>query len=166
MDLDKEIRSLQQLKQRLEKLFDGGSLAKLEAFIARAESATAGADGTAVEDVKAHLDEVAETVTGIQQQLEKLPATIKAALDDALNANAQLAAVVKLADPAVLDLIDWLARNREAIDVLVSLGDTVDGTADETTNETAGAAGGTQELQPGGPDAPHPSDPETAQASS
>lgn len=127
MDLDKEVRSLQQLKKRLEGLFDGGALAKLEAFIARAESSIGDADGTAVEDVKKHLDEVAETVTGIQLQLEKLPATITAALNDALNANAKLAAVEKLADPAVLDLIDWLAGNREAIDVLLSLGEAADG---------------------------------------
>lgn len=138
MDLDKEIAGLRTFKQRLERLFDGGALAKLEDFVRRAEGAIGGADGTATEDVKAHLDEVAETVAGIQQQLEKLPETITGALNDALAANGQLAAVQKLADPAVLDLLDWLARNREAIDVLVSLGDTVDG-----TGEAAAQSGGT-----------------------
>lgn len=143
MDLDKEIAGLRMFKQRLEKLFDGGALAKLEDFVRRAEGAIGGADGTATEDVKAHLDEVAETVAGIQQQLEKLPETITGALNDALAANGQLAAVQKLADPAVLDLLDWLARNREAIDVLVSLGDTVDGTGEAAAQQSGGTAAAT-----------------------
>lgn len=141
MDLDKEIAGLRMFKQRLEKLFDGGALAKLEDFVRRAEGAIGGADGTATEDVKAHLDEVAETVAGIQQQLEKLPETITGALNDALAANGQLAAVQKLADPAVLDLLDWLARNREAIDVLLSLGEAVDGET-EAPEIAGGTAGG------------------------
>lgn len=149
MDLDARMRELKTLKDRLEGLFDGGALRKLEALAAkfdgglieRLEAALASFDGDQgnavdVGDVKKHVDEIAETVTAMQQQLDAI--------------GPKLNAVEKLADPAVLDMLDWLARNREALDVLLSLGETVDGKEEAT------------ELQPGGPDAPHPADPEPA----
>jgi hypothetical protein len=80
----------------------------------------AGAGAALVDDVKKHVDEIAETVTGIQQQLDAI--------------GPKLNAVEKLADPAVLEMLDWLARNREAIDVLLTLGETVD---DEATTDAA-----------------------------
>lgn len=144
MDLDARMRELKTLKDRLEGLFDGGALRKLEALAARfdggllerLETALARFDGddgstVLVDDVKRHVDEIAETVTGIQQQLEAI--------------GPKLNAVEKLADPAVLDLIDWLARNREAIDALLSLGETVDD--DNEAAQGAADEGGT--LDPG-----------------
>jgi hypothetical protein len=135
MDLDARMRELKTLKDRLEGLFDGGALRKLEALaakfdggllerleaaLARFDGDDAGAGAALVDDVKKHVDEIAETVTGIQQQLDAI--------------GPKLNAVEKLADPAVLEMLDWLARNREAIDVLLTLGETVD---DEATTDAA-----------------------------
>lgn len=130
MDLDASLKGLHSFKARMEKLLDGGLLARLEAA---AESAS----GSGNEEIAKHVGELEDTVSGIQQALEKLPVTIASALEEALLPfKQQMDVVEKLADPAVIDLLDWLASRREAIEVLCSLGDTADGT-DEAA---AGAA--------------------------
>lgn len=141
MDLDSQLRGLHAFRQRMERLFDGGALARLEAAIASLD----GADTTSGEELAKRVEEIGEHVAALQVAVDELPKLTTAALDAALKPlQEQLTAVAKLADPAVLDLLDWLARNREAIDVLTSLGDTVDG----TTEETAGADGATKEAPP------------------
>lgn len=130
MDLDATLKGLHNFKARMEKLLDGGLLERLEA-------AAGAVSGSGNEELSKHVDELADTVTGIQQTLEKLPETIAASLDQALQASPQMAAVGKLADPAVIDLLDWLAGNREAIDVLLSIGETADGTPEPAPAEAA-----------------------------
>lgn len=146
VDLDAELKGLRQLKARLDKLFDGGVLDRLVALDqrTRADAPTGSTDpDPRVDDLGKHVSELAETVTRVQQALDKLPETIAAALDEALKPyQAQMAAVEKLAEPAVLDLLDWLARNRESLDVLLSLGDTVDGTDDAADPDGKPATGG------------------------
>lgn len=137
MDLDASLKSLHTFKQKLEKLFDGGLLDRLEAAVASLDAA---AGNPAIEELYKRVDEVAGHVTALEQRFDEL--------------DPRLAAIEKLADPAVLDLLDWLAGRREAIDVLLSLGETADGSEEA------------QGLQPGGPDAPQPTDPEPAQAPS
>lgn len=119
MDLDAHIKTLLAFKRDVEKFLQPHVMERLIAF---AESQPA--DQPDVVDLKKHVDELAEAVTGIQQTMEQLPATISGALDEALKpVQGQLAAVGKLADPSVVELLDWLAGHREEIDVLLTLGE-------------------------------------------
>lgn len=131
MDLDvvhRHVKELRDWKTKVERLLSGDNLDKL---IALSHAELPGDPG----ELKAHVADLADTVTGIQQTLEKLPETISASLQEALQPlRSKLDAVEKLADPAVLEMLDWLARNREAIDVLLTLGETVD---DEATTDAA-----------------------------
>lgn len=144
MDLDvvhRHVKELRDWKAKVEQLFSGGTLDRL---IALSHAELPGDPG----ELKAHVAELAETVTGLQQSYEKIAAITGEALAEALQPlKVQLEAVGKLADPAVLDLLDWLARNREAVDVLLSLGETTDGDDNEASQ------------QPGGPDAPSAANP-------
>lgn len=146
MDLDARMRELNTLKARLDKLFDGGLLARLEKLANDAEAAREPERGdgpdvaTMVNDLDKHVAELAETVTGLQRQLEVIPSIEQkfAALDEYVRKS-------PLADPSVVDLLDWLARNREGLELLLSLGDTVDGKDDSEeapqAAETANGAG-------------------------
>ena len=140
MDLDvvhRHVKELRDWKAKVEQLLSSGTLDRL---IALSHAELPGDPG----ELKAHVAELAETVTGLQQTLEKLPETISASLQEALKPlEAKLAAVDKLADAAVLDLLDWLAGNREAIDVLLSLGETTDADGgDKAPGEGAGSEQG------------------------
>lgn len=154
MDLDASIKSLREFKTRMEKLFDGGLLERLE-------RAAEQVSGSPDEEVGQRIEEIGEHVTALEQRFDAIAPQLAEIRTRLQEAQPRLAAVEKLADPAVLDLLDWLARNREGLDVLLSIGETVDGTAEPDVTDK-----GAPVPLPGGPDAPHPSDAENAQASS
>lgn len=142
MDLDASLKSLQTFKARLERLLDGGLLDRLEA------AAGAGAG----EELGKRIEEVGEHVAALEQRFDELAP--------------KLAAVEKLADPAVLDMLDWLAGRREALDVVLSLGETADGIP-----ANAGGGPGPALSGPNGEGNPNsgtpvPASPETEQAPS
>lgn len=138
MDLDASLKGLQTFKARLERLLDGGLLDRLEA------AANAGAG----EELGKRIEEIGEHVAALEQRFDAL--------------SPQLAAVEKLADPSVVDLLDWLAGRRQALDVVLSLGETADGVPPTADDGQPGPNG------EGNPNAgtPVPATPETEQAPS
>lgn len=138
MDLDAQLKGLHAFKNRMEKLLDGGLIERIEAAVAAFD----GEDAGDAKDLAARVTELAEHVTALEQRFDQLPQVLTASLDDSLKViDAKLSAVGKLADPAMLDLLDWLARNREAIDVLLSLGETTDGEDGVTAASGVGGSG-------------------------
>lgn len=117
MDLDADLKHLKTFKTRMEALLDGGLIARLEAA---AEAVVGGADTTSSEELGKRIDALGEHVTALEQKFDAI--------------QPHLAAVEKLADPAVVDLLDWLASRREAIELLCTLGDTADGTSEDQPN--------------------------------
>jgi len=117
MDLDARLKLLDAFKVRLERLFDGGLLARLESAL----NAFDNMDTTSLDDLRKRVDDLGESVARVQISFDELP-KLKPE---------QLAAIERLADPSVVDLLDWLAGNREALQVLLSLGDTVDGSTEK-----------------------------------
>lgn len=123
MDLDASLKSLHTFKQKLEKLFDGGLLDRLE-------TAAAALDGeSSTAELAKRIEEIGEHVAALEQRFDEL--------------DPRLAAIEKLADPSVLDLLDWLAGRREALDVVLSLGETANDTPEVTDPvPVSGKAGG------------------------
>lgn len=125
MDLDARLRSLDSFKQRLERLFDGGALQRLEAAIA----AIGEIDTTSAEELSKRVEDVAEHVAALEKRFDE----VRPALD------ALPAQLAPLTDPAMVDLLDWLARSRQGLEVLLSLGETVDGAENSPSKPNVGA---------------------------
>jgi hypothetical protein len=127
---------------------------RIEAFLAAGGDHMSGSELTAdVADIKQHLAEVADTVTGLQK-----------GHDDTAAKLASLEGLEQMDRASLGDNMAWLAANRAALEVLLSLGDDPAAPAASGT-ANAGATAGT-----GAPDAgagtSGPSAPDASQAAS